>query len=241
MDFLAYQRSFSENQLVWWLSAFLLLCAVILCGLQAIPLVNLAMIFLMVALCPLVIFGKLTKALCFGLWGSLVLLTYAIATYRPEGFSYPAIWESPGLHEGGAPFIIFVNLSKGIGGLLLLAWLSGTSSQYQKRSMMSPFYSLGVALLGVVTMTALALWVFSIALILKFTYEFILFFGVNLIFTVIPEEVFFRLLLQKQITTAFDSLFVGKAVALVAVGVLFAFVHAPCNHHSKPAHICRSF
>lgn len=154
-----------------------------------------------------------------------VLIGFFIAIYRPEGFNYPLVWYAEELYPGGHSFSLFVNLSKGLGGYLVIVWLLSGAFNDAKRRSLPPGKLLVVIVTAIVAILALANVAFGVTWSPKLPEGIFHFVVVNLLVTVVAEEAFFRLLLQKQIVRYFQNRALGTGISVGLVSVLFALAH----------------
>lgn len=156
------------------------------------------------------------------------LLGVFIAIFRPAGFDYPLVWDAGVLYEGGSHFSLYVNLSKAIGGFLVLIWLwEGVRSRASTRpGEMSITSQIALVATGVTAITIVAYTFFGLSWEPKLPDGILYFVAVNLLVTILSEEAFFRLLLQRQIERFFINKKLGVCVAIAVASVLFALVHS---------------
>lgn len=193
-----------------------------------LPLTNFIFICFLFVLCPVFLLCRHSPAIKSAIWIVLILVAYVIAVYRPEGFTYPLVWEVSSLYEGGNPLQLYLNMSKGVGGLLLLVWfLRSVEDKVKVRPLLVSFK---ILLSGVLSIIAFSWFGSYVVFIPKFSSEFLYFFIINLFFTVIPEEVFFRPLLQYRLALFFKNRTLGRILAICLVGILFSLVHVPYSH-----------
>ncbi len=159
------------------------------------------------------------------LWLTAIPVGVFIATYRPPNFDYPLIFSVPFLHPEGAPFHLYVNLSKAFAGLLVISFLW---VRYKKSlSAKSVTSALIVIASGMVAVILSAHWLLGLPWVLKFPEVTFYFIAVNLFVTCMSEEAFFRLLLQDEIASWFDNARFKVLVPAVIASLLFACAHHP--------------
>ena len=141
-----------------------------------LPLTNLILLCCLFAIGLVVYFYRPSGPLLFVLWIVLILLTYGIAVYRPHGFMYPLVWHVPSLYDGGGSFQLYANISKGIGGGVLLFLLLGTF-QAAKNNAIPLFKSVMISVTGVVSIILFAFLNGHIDVVVKFSSEFFYFFN----------------------------------------------------------------
>jgi uncharacterized protein len=156
-----------------------------------------------------------------------VLLGFFMALYRPGGFDYPLLWQPGVLHEGGQPFALYVNLAKALGGYLVIIWL--LPGLFRRESapggVMGGPQSLALVLVGIGGVFLSAYAIFGLSWQPKVPGGIAYFVLVNLLVTVVSEEAFFRLLLQRQIQRFFVNKTVGITVAVLLSATIFALAH----------------
>lgn len=162
-----------------------------------------------------------------GIFLFLVPLVFLVATYRPEGFSYPLLFSLA--HESGsAPrFEMFTNFSKLLVGLclLLLLWPGSRNNEF----VVSPKWQYLIVLLAPVLIVAIAIPVLDLRLQPKAITHMLLFAVVNLFFIALAEEVFMRLLLQQSLRNTVASVtnnrWVQELLPLLLVTIIFVAIH----------------
>lgn len=163
-----------------------------------------------------------------GVFLCLVPLVFWVATYRPEGFSYPLALSLPGDTEGAPRFELFVNLSKAIVGfcLLFFLWSRLRSDEF----IASPIYSFLVALLAPALIVAIAILVLELHWQPKLVAQMAVFAMVNLFVIAFAEEAFMRLLLQQSLRNAMAKVtahrWLQELFPLLVVTVIFVAIHA---------------
>lgn len=198
------------------ISAGLLLAAAIFALLNWIPGVLLFLLPLFAAGLYRIAQQK-TGWLDVALWLTTLLLGLFIASYRPEGFSYPRVWRFDSLGN----FALYLNTAKAIAGYLVLVWLIRARLAAKCMPLLP---SLLVACAGIAIVISA-----GIGLGLSFTPKLpeglVYFVLLNLLVTVVAEEAFFRLLLQDRLAQMMGNSPRGIVLALVIASVVFALVH----------------
>ncbi len=165
----------------------------------------------------------LALALCL-----TVVLGFFIAIYRPGGFSYPLVWRTDSLYPGGDKWILYANLSKGLGGYLVLLWLGHIHHKEPPNLGRNVFPSIKdwlLAICAALFILGVGYLFFGISWQPKMVSGLLPFILVNLFVTVLAEEAFFRLLLQDQIMR-FSRGILGILASVAIVSLLFAFSHS---------------
>ncbi|WP_317928595.1 CPBP family intramembrane glutamic endopeptidase [Halioxenophilus sp. WMMB6] len=150
----------------------------------------------------------------------------ALASYRPAGFSYPAIIPTQPLVEGGATFILTLNLSKLMAGWLVLLTFLDRGSPLLKKRDWRLFLPLGVG--AIVLVLAAGCFLLDLRWQLKSIDHIWRFALVNLVSTCVAEEAFMRLLVQAQLAVWCQSLtrFWSWLLPLIGSTSLFVLAHS---------------
>lgn len=156
------------------------------------------------------------------------LIGFFMAIYRPAGFDYPLVWNPGPLYEGGSPYALYVNLSKAVGGYLVILWLwFGMRPSGENPPGARPLWERwALVACGAGSILFIAHALFGVDLKPKLPEGILYFVLVNLLVTVVSEEAFFRVLLQSQIERFFSSRAVGMTIAVAVSSVLFALAHS---------------
>ncbi|MET0321397.1 MAG: CPBP family intramembrane glutamic endopeptidase [Duganella sp.] len=166
--------------------------------------------------------SKRPKRLMAGVF--TIVLALALATHWLPGFDNPVLIRKQVLSHGAVPFTQYANLDKGAVGLILLALLCNRVRSWRAfGAMLGASWLAMLVTLGAVfgLGTALGLVRFDMKLP-PLTWQFL---AVNLFFTVVAEEAFFRGLLQERLAAALARFAWGPAVAVLASALLFGLVH----------------
>lgn len=163
-----------------------------------------------------------------GVFLLLVPLVFFVATYRPEGFSYPLLLSLTN-ETGSAPrFEMFVNFSKLLVGLclLFLLWPRLRNCEF----LASPTWQFLIALLAPVLIMAVAIPVLGLRFQPKAIEHMMLFALVNLFVIALAEEAFMRLLLQQPLRNALAGMttnhWIQELLPLLLVTIIFVVIHA---------------
>lgn len=210
-------------------SAIIAVATILFVVLGWMPLINAALLLpFAIGLYYLTTTDGSHRALIAAILVPTVLIGFFVAIFRPKGFSYPLIWNPGALYEGGEPFSLYVNLSKAIGGYLVIIWLRlglrhHRSTLVGERSLLSQMV---VALVGAGAILFTAFAFYGVGWKPKVPDGILYFVVVNLLVTVLSEEAFFRLMLQSQIERFFKNKRLGICVGIVIASLLFALAHA---------------
>lgn len=162
------------------------------------------------------------------LWFLLVSLAFWIATYKPEGFLYPFVFDLPGESDLAPRYEFFANFGKGLCGLLLLYffWPRRRANEF----VAAPKYQFFIALLAPAVVIAVAVPALDLYLQPKDIEQILLFAVGNLLIVSVAEETFMRLLLQQSIRNAIAiftiNRWVQELVPLLVVTAIFVTVHS---------------
>lgn len=156
------------------------------------------------------------------------VLAVALAMHKLPGFNNPIVIKAVTLSDGAAPFTQYANFDKGAVGLILLALLCRDSQSRRwgefglvlKRT-------LPVLLATLVAVLGLAMAIGAVRPDVKLSSLTLQFIAVNLFFTVVAEEVFFRGFLQHRLADALSRWKAGTWIAVAVSALLFGAVHLP--------------
>ncbi len=207
------------------LSAFFCGIAFIAFLFSSMPLLNLiALPFLVAGLYAITSYKSLEPWARQLIWAVSLFVGFFIAIYRPSDFSYPLVWATERLYPGGDPYFLYANISKALGGYLVIVWLLNSPSSHQQ-SARPILNSAFITAFCVFALLGIANVCFGVDWALKVSIGIIYFSAVNLFVTVLAEEAFFRLFIQDRIQVLFSNTKLGTGVSIVFVTALFAFSH----------------
>jgi membrane protease YdiL (CAAX protease family) len=210
-------------------TAIIVVATIVFVALGWMPLINAVLLLpFAIGLYYLTTIAGSRRALIAAILVPTVLIGFFVAIFRPKGFSYPLIWNPGALYEGGEPFSLYVNLSKAIGGYLVVIWL-GLGLRHHRSTLVgeqSLLSQMVVALVGTCAILFTAFTFYGVGWKPKIPDGILYFVLVNLMVTVLAEEAFFRLLLQSQIERFFKNKRIGICVGIVIASLLFALAHA---------------
>lgn len=154
------------------------------------------------------------------------LLAIALAMHKLPGFNNPVVIEALTLSDDAAPFTQYANFDKGAVGLILLALLCGS----ERARTWSEFgvvmrRSVPVLLITLVAVLGLATAIGAVRPDVKLSPLTLQFIAVNLFFTVVAEEAFFRGFLQHRMAESMARWPAGAWIAIAVSGLLFGAVH----------------
>ncbi len=162
------------------------------------------------------------------LWCLVVTLVFWAATYKPEEFSYPFIFDLPGDSSSTPRYEFFANFGKGLCGFLLLyfLWTKPRSDEF----IAAPKYQFLAVLLAPAVIVAVAIPALGLHLQPKNIEQILLFALGNLLIISVAEEAFMRLLLQQSLRNAIAvftvNRWVQELVPLLMVTAIFVAIHS---------------
>ncbi len=157
-------------------------------------------------------------------WIFTLALGFLLAVYRPSNFDYPLLWKVSELYEGGAAFALYANISKALGGYIVVMYLLKFQANETMRLPLTK--SISVAALATAVILLVANAVFDVSWQPKIPSGLLYFVSVNLLITVLAEEAFFRLLIQKRLSLFFSNRTLGLWISAVVATLIFALAHS---------------
>lgn len=161
------------------------------------------------------------------LWLLMVPLTFWIATWRPQDFSYPLLMHYVST-DGANQFSLYANLSKGLVGFCLLIMLWPTVEQ--QRHIFPKSWRVVSLLLSPLLIIGLAIVLFDLKWEPKSIQQILIFSAANILLTCIAEEAFMRFLLQQPMILAMSrwtrNPWFQEAVPLFLVTAVFVAIHS---------------
>lgn len=154
------------------------------------------------------------------------VLALALALHKVPGFNNAIVIDAVTVSPGAIPFTQYANFDKGAVGLILLALLCEHAGSWREFGAVLR-RSLPVLLATLVAVLGLAAAIGLVGPDFKPSPLALRFIGVNLFFTVVAEEAFFRGFLQRRLADALASRPSGKWLALACSALLFGAVHLP--------------
>lgn len=160
-------------------------------------------------------------------WSALAVVAVALALgmHAVPGFNNPQVLEQVQISAGAAPYSLYLNFDKTSAGLLLIglcvpqlvrtevSWADSVRRVWPVFALLLPLM-MGLSLaLGYVRFDP------------KWTTLFLLWAPVNLLFTCVSEEAFFRGFLLTRLEAAFGHMMRGPQLALGITSVLFGLAH----------------
>jgi membrane protease YdiL (CAAX protease family) len=154
----------------------------------------------------------------------VIVLALALAVHAVPGFKNPVVIDGVRFSADSAPFTQYANFDKGAVGLLLLALLAPhVSGQADARKIAYPLLIATIATSTAVFATAVSLG--YVRWDPKWPPETLTFFSINLLFTCVAEEAFFRGVIQEQLSRALEGSPRIAALPIVVSTLLFALAH----------------
>ena len=153
----------------------------------------------------------------------LVFSIGAIAHFIP-GFSNPKIVSNLILTEGAVPYSLYLNFDKPLVGLFILAFCHERISSKNGWITMIKETSFRGLLVVLFVMIA-ALTINYVRFDMKFSSLFPVWIWINLLFTCIAEEAFFRGFLQKYAVSFLKKIRYGSLLGILLTSLLFGFAH----------------
>lgn len=154
------------------------------------------------------------------------LLAIALAMHKLPGFNNPIFIKAVTLSDGAAPFTQYANFDKGAVGLILLALLcAGERTRTWSEFGAVMRRSVPVLLVTLVAVLGLATAIGAVRPDVKVSPLTLQFIAVNLFFTVVAEEAFFRGFLQHRLAESMARGPAGAWIAIAVSALLFGAVH----------------
>jgi membrane protease YdiL (CAAX protease family) len=220
--FLAFAIGAAWGRPWWWLLLFAMAIVFGLAGGVLEPAAIIALAALTAAAYACASAPQRWQRLLCGLLAGVLAL--ALAMHKLPGFHNPLLLDRVVLSAGAAPFTQYANFDKGAVGLILLALLCRRVTSWAE---------LGAVLrrtAPVLAFTLLATLGFAVAagvvgVDLKLSSYTASFIAVNLLFTVIAEEAFFRGFLQARLAASLSRFSWGAGLSMAVSALLFGAAH----------------
>ncbi|MYM31966.1 CPBP family intramembrane metalloprotease [Duganella sp. CY15W] len=151
-------------------------------------------------------------------------LALALAMHKLPGFNNPLLIEHVVLSAGAAPFTQYANFDKGAVGLVLLALLCRRVHAWPELGEVLR-KTVPVLLLTIIATLGFGVAAGVVGLDIKLPQQTLMFVLVNLLFTVVAEEAFFRGLLQARLASAVARFAWGPWLAVAVSALLFGAAH----------------
>jgi membrane protease YdiL (CAAX protease family) len=159
-------------------------------------------------------------------FGALTAVTaLALALHRLPGFANPVLIADAKFSPDAAPFTQYANFDKAAAGLIILAWLCKRATTAEAwKVVWRRTWPVVAATTAIVIVAAVIMGYTRFDPKLP-TYA-PTFLAINLLFTCVAEEAFFRGFLQERLATTLNGLRFGGFIAIASSGLLFGVVHA---------------
>lgn len=152
------------------------------------------------------------------------LLALLLAAHFLPGFNNLRVLDNVKLSVDAKPYTLYANFDKAAVGLVLLAFFCKRSATWAEfNASLKKALPLMALTVGVVLGTALVLGIVKPDF--KIPDSILSFIVINLFFTCIAEEAFFRGLLQEKLSVKLASKQHGEKVAIACSALLFGLVH----------------
>jgi membrane protease YdiL (CAAX protease family) len=169
--------------------------------------------------------AEASRAQRMALGALTAILALALALHRLPGFQNPVLIENMKFSADAVPFTLYANFDKAAVGLILLVFMcKRTASWPEWKAVMRR--TAPIALITTVFTIAMAIALGNVRPDLKLSQWTPVFLVVNLLFTCVAEEAFFRGVLQERLATALARVRFGEPVAILCSALLFGLAHA---------------
>lgn len=171
---------------------------------------------------------ELNRWIKTGLFLLLAPLAFWVASYEPEGFSYPLLFSLAGDVGEAVRYELSVDFAKGIAGFLLLylLWPKWRVNEFVANARLS----VSLLFLAPLFIIGVAISVLGLQWQPKLIEQILQFAVVSLLITCVAEEVFMRFLFQQSLRNAVASFTANRAlqeiIPLVLVTFVFVAIHA---------------
>lgn len=153
-----------------------------------------------------------------------VVLTLGLATHRFPGFANPVLIANAVFTPDAAPFTQYANFDKGAAGAILLACLCRRSRTWQEWRL-TITATLVIALATIAVVIGLALLSGHVRVAPKWPAYTPIFLLVNLLFTCVAEEAYFRGLVQDWLARFLAPRLAGPSIAAILSAIVFGLAH----------------
>lgn len=154
----------------------------------------------------------------------LTLLLIGFFLHLIPGFYNPVLFSKVILSAEAAPFSLYANFDKAAAGLVLLVFFCQRSTSWQESKVVL-IRTLPIAFVTVFGLILTALVLNYVKLDFKFSWVTIVFLTVNLVFTCVAEEAFFRGFIQTRLHQLFSSTKFCSYLTVLCSGLLFGVAH----------------
>lgn len=148
----------------------------------------------------------------------------AFISHIVPGFHNWKLMEEVHISKNAYPYTLYLNYDKPFVGFFPLAFtIPLLQTRFQFRTIM--LKAIMLSIVGVMIMIILSLYFQVVDIDLKFPHSWFIFLIANLFFVAIPEEAFFRGLLQSEIHEIFHKKKWSGILSIILVSILFATLH----------------
>ncbi|HEX5355037.1 MAG TPA: CPBP family intramembrane glutamic endopeptidase [Aquabacterium sp.] len=155
---------------------------------------------------------------------ALGLLALALALHAFPWFQRVPVFEAVRLSPDAPAFALFASVDKALAGLGLLAWVCRRCTTWAEAGAMWR-QAAPIALASTAVVLGLGVFAHAVHWDPKWPPQAPAFLAVNLLFTCVAEEAFFRGLLQERLMQAWRSAPMGAVLPGLVSAVLFGAVH----------------
>jgi len=213
----------SNKDLGWWLVPFSLS---LVFGLYASFVHPIALISIVIFGISCKIFGDKSYKRYARSISAVFILTFSVGAiaHLIPGFSNPRIISNLAITEGAIPYTLYLNFDKPLVGLFILAFCH--RKLFSKKgwiAMIKETIFKGMLLILLIMTTALAINYVRVEI--KSLLLFPVWACVNLLFTCIAEEAFFRGFLQKHIVSYSKKVKYGSIFGILLASLIFGLAH----------------
>lgn len=166
---------------------------------------------------------KSTRKAAFAI--ATAIFALALALHRLPGFNNPVVISSMTISEGAVAFTQYANFDKGAVGLILLAFMCSRIKAFSEWGKLLK-QTCPIALITAMVVLGAATGIGYVKPDWKITQVTGHFLVINLFFTVIAEEAFFRGFLQERLALSLSRLRYGQSIAVTCSALLFGAAHA---------------
>lgn len=161
--------------------------------------------------------SKANGAIIYIAYGVFVVVSVLLGLHGLPGFHNPMVVESIQFSARSAPYTQSLNYDKALLGFVLAFYFVNTYRFDRQASY--------IAIGTIILILSLTLSVELVKVELKWSDYFYAWMIINLLFTCIPEELFFRGYLQRHLSNTLGKHKLPEQVAIYAIGIVFGLAH----------------
>ena len=158
-----------------------------------------------------------SRIIHFIAYGLFVVVCLLLGLHALPGFHNPLVVESIQFSDGSSPYTQSLNFDK--------AWIGFVLAYYFVNSYTVDRRSLFIAMAAIVSILLFALLIGYVRVDIKWSNNFYAWMLINLLFTCIPEEMFFRGYLQRHLSQFLGKRNLSGQAAVYIIGVVFGLAH----------------